>query len=98
MAGRGGLDRRQFLGWTAKRGVGLALVGGAVPTLLAACGSDDDPAVGGTAANDATTTSSAEAKEQARAVVGDVVDFSLTPRRLGGGVRLRDHEAAQGQR
>lgn len=79
MPGRRGLDRRQFLGWTARRGVGVALVGGAVPTLLAACGSDDDPAVGGTAARDATTTSSAEAKEQARAVVGDVIDFSLTP-------------------
>lgn len=36
MAGRGRLDRRQFLGWTASRGVGPALVGGAVPTLLAA--------------------------------------------------------------
>ncbi|MGH9176976.1 MAG: DUF7482 domain-containing protein [Acidimicrobiales bacterium] len=76
-----GLDRRQFLGWTAKRGVGLAVIGGAVPTLLAACGSDDDPAVTGSDGNggSATSTSAAEAEEQARAVVGDVVDFSLSP-------------------
>ena len=59
--------------------MGLALAGGAVPTLLAACGSDDDATVGGTAASDAPTTSLAEAEEQARAVVGDVVEFSLTP-------------------
>lgn len=79
--GRGGLDRRQFLGWTAKRGVGLALVGGAVPTLLAACGSnDDDPAIAGAGGDEsATTTSKAEATQKARAVVGDVVDFSLSP-------------------
>ncbi len=78
--GRGGLDRRQFLGLTARRGVGLALIGGAVPTLLAACGRDDDPSLEGSGeGNGGTTTSLAEAKEQARAVVGDVVDFSLTP-------------------
>lgn len=75
-----GLDRRQFLGWTAKRGVGLALVGGALPTLLAACGGDDDdPTLGAESGSRLTTTSTEEAAEQARAVVGDVVDFSLTP-------------------
>ncbi|MBW3669191.1 MAG: hypothetical protein KY443_08260 [Actinobacteria bacterium] len=63
-----------------KRGVGLVLVGGALPTLLAACGRDDDPVTGspGTGGN-VTTTSVEDAKEQARAVVGDVIDFSLTP-------------------
>ncbi|MGH9267615.1 MAG: DUF7482 domain-containing protein [Acidimicrobiales bacterium] len=75
----GGLDRRQFLGWTAKRGVGLALVGGALPTLLSACGDDDDPVLGSDAGGRSTTTSPEEAAEQARAVVGDVIDFSLTP-------------------
>ncbi len=68
------LDRRRFLGLSAKGGLGLALVGGAFPTLLAAC-SNDDPAVKA----GPTTTSAAEAAEQARAVVGDVIDFSLTP-------------------
>lgn len=76
--GRAGLDRRQFLGLSARRGLGLALVGGAAPALLAACGGDDDPAVGGSGQG-GTTTSPAEAAEQARAVVGDVVDFSLEP-------------------
>lgn len=73
----GGLDRRQFLGWTATRGAGLALVGGALPALLAACGDDDDPVLG--AGNGSTTTTAEDAAEQARAVVGDVIDFSLTP-------------------
>jgi hypothetical protein len=79
-AAAGGLDRRQFLGWTAKRGIGPALAGGALPTLLAAC-SDDDRAVeaGPSGGHDTTATSVAEATEKARAVVGDVIDFSLTP-------------------
>lgn len=72
-----GLDRRQFLGWTARRGAGIALVGGALPALLAACGDDDDPVLG--AGNGSTTTTAEDAAEQARAVVGDVIDFSLTP-------------------
>lgn len=78
--GGAGIDRRQFLGWTAKRGAGLVLVGGGFPALLAACGSDD-PLVGGRTGEDAggTTTAQAEADEEARAVVGDVIDFSLTP-------------------
>jgi hypothetical protein len=58
-----GLDRRKFLGQTA----GAALFGGSVPALLAACGGGDGEGV-------ATV---GEAAEQARAVVGDVVDFAL---------------------
>lgn len=85
-AAPGGLDRRQFLGWTAKRGIGLALVGGALPTLLAACGDEDRAGEAGGAAGgeNTTATSAAEAAEQARAVVGDVINFSLTPDRWDG--------------
>lgn len=75
----GGLERRQFLRWTAKGGAGLALVGGALPTLLAACGSDDPELDTAGTGDRQTTTSADEAAEQARAVVGDVIDFSLTP-------------------
>lgn len=70
-----GFNRRQFLGWSG-RGAGLVLVSGAFPTLLAACG-DSEPAGQGT--DDRTATTVEDAAEQARAVVGDVVDFSLTP-------------------
>ena len=49
-----------------------------LPALLAACGDDN----GGTVAapgSGGTSTSAAQAAEEARAVVGDVIDFSLTP-------------------
>lgn len=72
-----GLGRRQFLGWTAKGGAGLALMGGALPTLIAACSSDDEPAVGAGGTTRSAASSEAAA-EEARAVVGDVLDFSLT--------------------
>lgn len=59
--------------------MGLVLVAGALPTLLSACGGDDDPVAGPGNGEGGTSTSVEDAKEQARAVVGDVVDFSLTP-------------------
>ncbi|MGH9185183.1 MAG: DUF7482 domain-containing protein [Acidimicrobiales bacterium] len=72
------MDRRRFLGWAGSRGVALGVAGVGLPTLLAACGDDDDPAVAGPGAGDGTTTSVDQATEEARAVVGDVVDFALT--------------------
>lgn len=71
------LDRRRFLARTAA--LGIAGVG--LPTLLAACGGDDDPAAVPAAApsdGGGTTTSLAQAREEARAIVGDVVEFELT--------------------
>lgn len=47
----------------------------ALPALLAACASDDSA---GVAANATTTTTAEEVAEQARKIVGDVIDFSLT--------------------
>ncbi len=77
-------SRREFLGWASRRGVGLGLLGASAPALLAACAADD-PAVtsetrpSSTSGDPATTTTRAEATEKARAIIGDVVDFSLTP-------------------
>ncbi len=75
--GRVPIDRRRFLGWVGSRGVALGAVGVGLPALLAACGDDDDPAIGAPG-GDGTTTSAAQAAEEARAIVGDVVDFALT--------------------
>lgn len=69
------LDRRSFLAWSTTRGVGLLAGAGAVPTVLAACARDERSASTG----QPTVTTQREAAEQARKVVGDVVDFSLTP-------------------
>lgn len=52
------------------------VAGSALPALLAACTRDDS---GVTPGAPTTATTAAEAAEQARKVVGDVVDFSLTP-------------------
>lgn len=76
---REALGRRQFFGLTARRGAGLALAGGALPTLLAACARDEGSDVGQGSNGGGTSTSAEEAAEQARAVVGDVIDFSLSP-------------------
>ncbi|MGQ0618278.1 MAG: DUF7482 domain-containing protein [Acidimicrobiia bacterium] len=72
------IDRRRFLGWAGSRGVALGVAGVGLPAVLAACGDDDDPAIGGPGSADGTTTSVEQATEEARAVVGDVVDFALT--------------------
>ncbi|MEX2660184.1 MAG: hypothetical protein WD232_10840, partial [Acidimicrobiales bacterium] len=77
--GRGApMGRRQFLGFAGSRGVALGVTGMALPTLLAACSDDDNGGVVGAGGDGTTTTSEAQAAEEARAVVGDVVDFSLT--------------------
>ncbi|MGH9137676.1 MAG: DUF7482 domain-containing protein [Acidimicrobiales bacterium] len=49
------------------------MAGVGLPALLAACGDDDDAVSGGNG-----TTSPEQAQEEARSVVGDVVDFALT--------------------
>jgi hypothetical protein len=65
------LDRRELL----RRATGVVALVTVGPTLTAACsGSDDSEAPGETAVATATAE---EAAEQARAVVGDVVDFAL---------------------
>lgn len=72
------MDRRRFFGWAGSRGLALGVAGVGLPALLAACGDDDDNGgVVGTG-GDGTTTSGAQAAEEARAIVGDVVDFALT--------------------
>ncbi len=74
---RAPMDRRGFLGWAGSRGVALGVAGVGLPALLAACSDDDDTssanrtgAVGG--------VSEEQAAEEARAIVGDVVDFALS--------------------
>jgi hypothetical protein len=76
-----GLGRRQFLGWTGSRGLALGVGAVGLPALLAACGGDDDDGAGSGAATTAPSgaaVSEAQAAEEARAIVGDVVDFGLT--------------------
>lgn len=74
---RAPIDRRRFLGWAGSRGVALGVAGVGLPALLAACGDDDNGGVVG-APGGSATTSPEQAAEEARAVVGDVVDFALT--------------------
>ncbi len=68
-----GLDRRQFLGRAAGL-AGLVAVGGGLPAASALLTSQPAAA----AAGGLRAASLAQAREQARAVVGDVVDFALT--------------------
>lgn len=73
-----GLDRREFLSRASRRGLALGLVGGALPTLLAACGDDDKPVVPEAKEEKKPAAVSREdAREQARALVGDVMEFEL---------------------
>jgi hypothetical protein len=79
----GGLDRRRFLAWTGSRGLAVGIGAAGLPVLLAACGDDDDAASDGAATSTTTTAaggavSEEQAAEEAQAIVGDVVDFSLT--------------------
>jgi hypothetical protein len=69
------MDRRAFLGWSATRGLGLVVASGAAPSLLAACAASDRRRAG----SGPVATTEAEAAERAETLVGDVVDFSLTP-------------------
>jgi hypothetical protein len=71
------ISRRGFLG----RGAALGLAGVGLPALLAACGNDDGAVATTTTAPGAAPPEPAsedEAAEAAQAIVGDVVDFSLT--------------------
>jgi hypothetical protein len=74
------IDRRAFF----TRGLGLALATGSLPTLLAACGGDEEPEQSG------------DQRRTGRAVVGDVLDFSLRSGEWAGAfgfVKLRLHRA-----
>lgn len=84
-------SRREFLGWISRRGVGLSLLGLAAPALLAACAGDDEPALSGTS----SSAPPGKADEEARAIIGEVVDFALTSRDWEGDfgfVTLRLHK------
>lgn len=70
------IDRRQFFGWAGTRGLALGAVGVGLPTLLAACDDDDGGVI--RAPGGDKKKPAAKAEEEARAIVGDVVDFSLT--------------------
>lgn len=70
-----GLDRRQFLVQGTKKGIGFSLLGLAAPSLLAACASDTAT---DTASNTSPPKSSPTGTGNPTAIVGDVVDFSLT--------------------
>jgi hypothetical protein len=65
------LDRRELL----RRAGGAVTLGALGPTLIAACGGGDEQAGTGTVVPAATGE---EAAEQARPIIGDVVDFALT--------------------
>jgi hypothetical protein len=65
-------DRRELL----RRATGAVALVALGPTLLAACGGSEEGA--GTTAAIVPTASAEEAAVQARAVIGDVVDFALT--------------------
>lgn len=71
------MRRRVFLGWASSRAVALGVAGVGLPTLVSACGDDGAGRSGGATGGDATTTTEAAAAKEARAIVGDVVDFAL---------------------
>ncbi len=91
------LSRREFFAWTTRRGVGLALAGGALPALLAACGVDQDPAVSGVSGTPGPTAapSPTQATQNPRAIVDDVIEFELSSGEWKGNfgfVTLRLHQ------
>ena len=72
------MRRRVFLGWASSRAVALGVAGVGLPTLVSACGDDNAAGPGAaTGGGGTTTTSEAAAADEARAIVGDVVDFAL---------------------
>ncbi len=87
------LGRRDFLRLVGRGGAGLYVASGAA-ALLAACGVDDG-SNGTGAASPAGSPGTTEATEEAtRAIVGDVLDFSLEPQGWEGAfgfVTLRLH-------
>jgi len=87
------LDRRRFLRGVTFSTVGLA-VGG---TVLAACRADGGPSGSATVGPTTPTPSATSTTPEARAVVGDVLDFALTSDEWEGEfgfVTLRLHAAA----
>lgn len=76
--GRMHFDRRGFLGWAGKRSLAVGAVGVGLPTLLAACADEDNGGPVGAPKESRVKSSAAQAEEEARAIVGDVVDFALT--------------------
>lgn len=99
------IDRRQFVGLMGRRGLGVVALGGAVPTLLAACSGDDETTASAGASTTTTPApeptadmqgSESEGTTQGTAIVGDVVDFALTSDQWAGPfgfVTLRMHRA-----
>jgi hypothetical protein len=82
------MARRDFLVWTTRGGLGIGLSGGALPALLAACG---------TGAERATRQPAPPPTPEGRAIVGDVLDFALTSDEWEGAfgfVTFRLHEGA----
>lgn len=64
------LDRREFFAWAGRRGLVLGVAATSMPAFLAACAREQD-----TAQTVATPTPESG---EARAIVGDVIDFELT--------------------
>lgn len=87
------MDRRTFLGLTARRGLGVGLVGASLPAILAACSSDEDAAGSATAT---ATASGAAGADLGTAIVGDVLDHRLSSSDWQGAfgwVQIRLHAA-----
>lgn len=74
------VDRRTFLIRGSRRGAGLVVASVGLPTLLAACAADDPVISERTTPPPSATpvVTPSEAAEQARAIVGDVIEFELT--------------------
>jgi hypothetical protein len=91
------IDRRAFLGLTARRGLGIGLAGASLPAILAACSSDDPTVSEAAATSSPAATPGAEgASDTGTAIVGDVLDHRLTSSDWQGEfgwVRMRLHEA-----
>lgn len=90
------IDRRTFMTTVGRRGAGIGLAAGSLPTLLAACTSDTPTVATTTPTGASPTSSSAPA---GTAIVSDVVDFSLDPDGWAGAfgwVTMRLHEAVVG--
>jgi hypothetical protein len=89
------LHRRAFLGWTARRGLGLGLASASLPAVLAACTSDD-PTIAATGPAAASAPGLPTGAATGTPIVGDVLDHRLTSSDWEGAfgwVRFRLHEA-----
>lgn len=72
------LGRREFLAWAGRRGLATGLVGSSLPALLAACARDEPAVTGG------PSPTGREPGQQARKIVGDVLEFDLEPQGWAG--------------